>query len=327
MNVINMLLNAGVKTPQEVVIRKGSHMSLRAWLVRRQIRKAFRPKEHRNSTGEMLGKHFITVLGGMEKLLPAPPKDIQVTAVDENGVRGEWVSAPGAKDDRVFFFSHGGGYAWGSPKAYRELAYRLSAACKAEVFLLDYSLSPEAKCPVALNEGLAAYDYVLAERPNASITMGGDSAGGGLTLSLAHAIRDSDRKKPVALAMIAPWTDLTGSGDSITENALKDAMLDPRGISYAAEQFCGDLAVDDPRCSPHFGDQSNLPPMLLQASRDEILRDDAVRLADMVNKAGGSAKLDLWPKVHHVWHFSARIIPEGKRAIADIGKFFEPYWV
>ena len=326
MIVINMTRCEGVKAPEEVVIWKGSHMSLRAWLVRRQIRKAFRPKQHKDASPEMLGNHFIEVLGGMEKLLPPPPKDVQIEKVDENGVKGEWVSAPGARDDRIFFYNHGGGYAWGSPKAYREMAYRFSAASQSIVFLLDYGLSPEAKCPQQLEEGLAAYDYVVAKNPDASITMGGDSAGGGLTLSMAHAIRDSERKQLVALAMIAPWTDLTGSGKSTTENAEKDSMLDPRGISFAADQFRGDCAVDDPRCSPHFGSQAGLPPMILQVGQDEILRDDAVRLAEMVEKEGGTVQLDVWPKVHHVWHFSARIIPEGKRAIKDIGKFFEPYW-
>jgi len=280
----------------------------------------------RTATEEQLGKHFRDCLVKMEGLLPADPKDMVVTTVNKDGIKGDWVSAPGARSDRVYFFSHGGGYVWGSAKAYHDLAYRLSRACKARVFLLDYDLAPGAQAPVQINQGLAAYDYVVGENPSADIVMGGDSAGGGLTHALAIAIRDSNRKTPTAIALIAPWVDLTGGGESMKENIWKDALLDPRGIAVAADTYRGTLAADDPRCSPLFAEQQGLPPVLLQVGADEILRDDSVRLEAKIRAAGGSVRLDIWPKVHHVWHFSARMIPEGRRAIVDIAKFFEPYW-
>ncbi len=301
-------------------------MSVRAWLMRRQIRKLFRPEKNAAASAEVLAKHFVKILTEMERLAPPTPTAATIKTEQTDTYKGDWVSAPNAFENRVFFFSHGGGYAWGNAKVYHELAYRLSLVSGARVFLLEYSLAPEAKAPVALNEGLAAYDSIVKAFPDADIVMGGDSAGGGLTLSLAHAIRDSDRKQPIALAMIAPWTDLTGSGSSIKENADKDVMLDPRAVAFSADNFRGKMAADDPCCSPHFGNQENLPPMLLQVGEDEILRDDSVRLAEKVKKSGGVVQLDVWPKMHHVWHFSARMIPEGKRAIKDIGSFFEPYW-
>ena len=280
----------------------------------------------RTATSEQLAEHFQKCLIKMEGMLPAPPKDIEISHVAEGGVKGDWVSAPGVREERVYFFSHGGGYVWGNPKAYHDLAYRLSKACKARVFLLDYDLAPGAQAPVQIEQGLAAYDYVLGKYPNADVVMGGDSAGGGLTQSLVLAIRDSGRKMPVALSLIAPWVDITGSGESMKENLWKDVMLDPRGIDKAADIYRGDLSRSDPRCSPLFGEQNGLPPVFIQVSQDEILRDDSVRLAAKIKEAGGNVRLDIWPKMHHVWHFSARMIPEGRRAIQDIGIFFEPLW-
>jgi len=280
----------------------------------------------RTATVEQLGRHFQDCLVKMEGVLPGPPKDIDVTTINQNGVKGDWVLAPGAHRDRVYFFSHGGGYVWGSAKAYHDLAYRLSKASKAQVFLLDYDLAPGAQAPVQIEQGLAAYDYVVNEYPDADIVMGGDSAGGGLTHALALAIRNSGRKAPVAVALIAPWIDLTGAGDSMKSNMWKDALLDPRGISYAADVYRGELSADDPRCSPLFADQQGLPPIFLQVGEDEILLDDSVRLEAKIKATGGSVRLDIWPKVHHVWHFSARMMPEGRRAILDIAKFFEPHW-
>jgi len=301
-------------------------MSIRLWLVKRQIRKIFRPKSMAGATPEQLGEHFLKVLTGLEEKMPKVPKNALIEHVDEDGALGDWISAPGTRDDRVFYYLHGGGYIWGSPKAYHDFGYLLSKACQARVFLLDYTLVPHAQAPVQLHQSLAAYDYIKKKLPAADLVIGGDSAGGGLAHSMLLAIRDSKRALPLASALIAPWVDITGAGDSRSENQDKEALLDGRALILGGERFRGELEATDPVCSPLFGDQSGLPPVLIQVGEEEILRDDSVRLAAKITEASGTVQLDVWPKVYHVWHRSAAMVPEARKAIKDIAQFFEPLW-
>ncbi len=304
-------------------------MSFRAWIVRKKIKSLFRT-DLSGKSGAPDGNDFLAALKVSEKAIRQPPKTTVIKAVDTQfggqNVRGEWVWEPGAGENQVIFYSHGGGYIWGAPKFYRELAWRLSKTCNARVFLLDYSLAPEAKCPTQINEALAAYDMIREANPNAVITMSGDSAGGGLTASLAVAIRDSGRQQPAALALISPWLDLTGSGDSLVYNGKKEVMLQPDAVRKGAQLYHGDMAADDPQCSPLFADHKGLPPMLVQVGSEEILLDDSRRMAASVEKASGDVSLRIWPKMHHVWHLSAGMVPEARRAIDEIATHFEDKW-
>lgn len=301
-------------------------MSIRAWLVRRKIRSVFRPKELETAPDEVRLKHFATALKAMEGSLTGAPKEATIEKVETDTVRGEWISMPGAREDRILFYSHGGGYVWGSPKAYYLLGAMLSKAMKARVFLLDYRLAPAHKCPSQIEDALAAYDWIQKENPGVPITMSGDSAGGGLTLAAAQAIRDNGRVPPKALALISPWLDVTGESETVQTNRDRDVMLDAKGIGTAGQIFAGDLDATDPRCSPLFGEQAGLPPTIVQVGSEEILLGDSLRFAEKAREAGVDVTLDVWKKMHHVWHFSAQVVPEGKRAIRDMASFFEPRW-
>lgn len=301
-------------------------MSIRAWLVRRKIRAAFRPNSLRNAPEDERLRHFDKTLQAMEPQMPGAPDDAVIETVNTDKVKGDWISVPGARPDRVLFYSHGGGYVWGQPKNYHDLGARLSRAMQAHVFLLDYRLAPEFRCPAPVEDAVAAYDYILEAKPGAAITMAGDSAGGGLTLATAQVLRDSDRPQPKALALISPWLDMTGSGDSVETNRDREVMLEADGIAVAGAMYRGELAPDDPRCSPLFGSQSGLPPMLVQVGSEEILLSDSTRLADRVKDAKGDIRLDIWKKMHHVWHLSAGIVPEGRKATSDMAAYFNEYW-
>ena len=76
-----------------------------------------------------------------------------------------------------------------------------------------------------------------------------------------------------------------------------------------------------PYASPPYGDPAGLPPTLIQVGSDEALRDDAVRMAERLRSVGCEVKLEVWPRMFHVWHMFARILPEARAAIAGIGAF------
>lgn len=305
-------------------------MSIRAWLVRRQIRKMFRPPHLKDAPIAAKQEAIAAGMTGSETALPQPPSSTIIEKVDtefgDMPVRGEWVYAPGTGTNRVVFYSHGGGYFWGGPPPYRDLAYRISRATGARIFLLDYSLTPHATCPTPIDEAVAAYKWVSREMPDAPITAAGDSAGGGLTAALMLALKQQGLALPASYALISPWLDLTASGESIQTNDASEVMLDPDAITIAAKMYAADLPLDDPRCSPLFGDLKGLPPGLVQVSDTEILLDDSTRFFARAEAAGSDVTLKIWPKMHHVWHMSAAVVPESKKAIQEMADFWDPHW-
>jgi acetyl esterase/lipase len=205
---------------------------------------------------------------------------------------------------------------------YRSLTSTFARRCDARVFALDYRLAPEHPFPAALDDAVAAYRWLLAQdiAPSA-IVIAGDSAGGGLTLSTLLAIRDRGLPRPAGAVMIAPWVDLMSTGESIRTNARTDDVVVPdNGENKLAHAYMGDGALDDPRASGLYADLAGLPPLLIQASATEVLRDDSVRLDAKARAAGVDSKLRLWDGLPHVWHLFAHL-PETREAFDDIAPF------
>jgi len=201
----------------------------------------------------------------------------------------------------------------------------LSKAARARVFMLEYRVAPEHPCPAAIDDALAAWMDLCApiEGP---VMVGGDSAGGGLAVALVQTLAAKGAKTPAAATLIAPWVDLGMGGSTMTENEATESMLDPRGISYAAELYRGDLPATDPRCSPLFGRMDALPPTLIFVDKGEVLLDDSRRLASRIEAAGGTVDLKVWSGLFHDWPMLARLVPEGQKAIVRMARHLEPYW-
>lgn len=300
-------------------------MSIRAWLVRRTIYAAFR-KPVKGQPLEVRMRQFPKALA---KLGTRPFKAegrASITPAADYGGASEWVTAAGAEGRRRILYMHGGGYTWGEPPHFRDLAWRLSAATGASVLLLDYPLAPAAQAPAQGNAALAAYERLLVEAPPESIALAGDSAGGGLSLTLAQRINKAGLAQPAAISLISPWLDISGSGKSARENFHRDAMLDGEALALAGRSYAGDLPVDDPEVSPLFGELAGLAPILAQVGSTEVLRDDSVRLAERARTVGVEVELDVWRNMHHDWHMSAAVIPEGRKAIADMADFMTKHW-
>src|SRR5277367_1990585 len=131
---------------------------------------------------------------------------VKVEPVSAGGVPSEWISAPDARPDHAFLYLHGGGYVAGGLDTHREVAARVSAATGARTLLIDYRLAPEHPFPAAVDDAVAAYKFILAGGIKPSkIAIGGDSAGGGLTVALLVALRDAKVPLPAAGVCISPW--------------------------------------------------------------------------------------------------------------------------
>ena len=162
----------------------------------------------------------------------------------------------------------------------------LAKRASATATVIEYRLAPEHVYPAAIDDCVAAYRALITDVDPATITIAGDSAGGGAALSTLVALRDAGDPLPAAAYLLSPWTDLTGSGESVITRADADPMIDGAKIAEAGRVYAGDVALDDPGVSPLFADLTGLPPMLIQTGMDEVLLSDSTRLADRAREAG-----------------------------------------
>ena len=249
---------------------------------------------------------------------------VQLRASQQGWPGGEVVSWPGHSSDApVLLYLHGGGFIACSPETHRPLVSSLVRRVQGRAFVPRYRLAPEHPFPAALDDAKAAYRYLLDVERIApeQIVIAGDSAGGGLALSLALSLRDAQWPMPAGIVTFCPWTDLAAAGASLNENSERCAMFAGDTIRRAARFYVGDADPTSPLLSPLYGDFRGLPPMLVHASEDEVLRDDAVRVANSAHAAGVDVELQLWPHVPHVWQFFAAVLPEARASLEAATRF------
>ena len=259
----------------------------------------------------------------LDPFVPGRRKYTQWTEVDAGGVPGLLTAVAQSRADRCVLYFHGGGYCIGTATLYRDFLWRIAAAAGAQVLYFDYRLAPEHPFPAALDDAIAAYRWLAGRFDPRHIAFAGDSAGGGLLLATMLRLRDQGTPLPCAAAALSPWTDLTLTGHSMRANAAADPMLDPDNMPDLVRNYCAGADPHNPFISPIYADPAGLPPTLIQAGIDEVLRDDAVRMADKMRAAGCEVALELWEKMPHVWHLYARVVPEARRAVARIGEFLQ----
>ncbi len=227
-----------------------------------------------------------------------------------------------SRTDREIVFLHGGAYCLMSAMTHHRFGGHIANATSSEVIVPDYSLAPEAPFPVARNECLAVVAERRAHGPE-TLVLAGDSAGGGLALSVTCAIRDKGADLPDALVLMSPWLDLTLSGDTkIRAGTIEDPILSLRNLTALADLYRGERSASDAQVSPLFANLHGLPPTLAQNAEFDLLRDDVERLAEFWPK-DGTLEIQRHPGMLHSFQMFAGDMPEADRAIADIAKFLE----
>ena len=271
----------------------------------------------------------------MDKAFAGRELDASFTPIDSAGVRGEWVLAPGADSTRRTLYIHGGAFIVGSPKSHRTLTSRFSALTGGAVLAIDYRLMPEHSRMAGIEDCRTAYRWMLENGPNGreparAVFVAGDSAGGNLTLSLIAWVRDQGLRPADAAVALSPLTDSTMASPSLKANLHTDAMLGPlfgkmtrvpRSLLLWIGWMQTRINPRDPVISPVYGDLSNLPPVLVQASEAEMLLDDSRRYVNRAQAAGSPVRLQTWSHVVHAWQIFNPELTEARDALEEIRKF------
>ncbi len=248
-------------------------------------------------------------------------EDVRCMPLLLGNVHAERLSA-GGKSETVILHLHGGAFFTGSAKTHRALGAELAARSQATVYMLDYRLAPEHPYPAALNDGMAAYRALLAEgHAPKSIVLGGDSGGCAHILSLAIALREQGLPLPAGMVMISPYVDVTLSLPSVLTKRYRDPMVTAHALRRGSDAYRGSIPASDPRVSPLFADLHGLPPVLIQAGSEEILRDDALNLAQRLIAAGVEVDCRIHEGMWHNFQMFNSLIADADLALNNIGLF------
>ena len=252
-------------------------------------------------------------------------RGVGITAGAVGGVHGEWSrrSAGPTRPGSVLYL-HGGAYCVGSPATHRALTSRLARVTGLPVFAADYRLAPEHPFPAGLDDALAAYRALQAEGP---VILAGDSAGGGLALATALALRDAGNAAPAALVLFSPWADLQ-MPEPPPPAPPGEAMLSWAWASACARHYVGDAAAAggtsawaNPLVSPLRADLRGLPPVLIQAGTDELLHPQALALHDALQAAGVDVRCEITPGRWHVFQLHTGALASADAAVDRVARF------
>ena len=286
-------------------------------------------------TGVPFSKRLAQMRSSMNKMMDGRAFACRFIAADAAGVAAEWVIAPGGDLARRTLYIHGGAYTAGSPLSHRSITARFAEVTGGAVLAIDYRLMPEHPRRAGIEDCRSAYRWLIENGPEGvlpatAIFVAGDSAGGNLTLSLIAWVRDQGLRAPDAAVALSPSADSTLGSPSLKANLPTDPMLGPifkhlarlpRFALLWGAWLQNRIRPADPVISPLLGDLSHLPPLLIQASRAEMLVDDARRYARKSLAAGSPVRLQTWSHMVHVWQIFHPELPEAREAFEQIGTF------
>nr|MDO8118743.1 alpha/beta hydrolase [Candidatus Sigynarchaeota archaeon] len=252
------------------------------------------------------------------------PAGLDIDHVDAGGVQAEWQFVPGAADDKVLLYYHGGGGCLFSPATHRILTVDIAMKAKVAVLSVDYRLLPEHTINDALEDCIRAYKWLIDRgiKPK-NIIMGGDSAGGSLALVTLLQLRDAGLALPGCAVCISPVVDNDFTSEAVLANFTSDPSLGTNGTVVFFTNIHQKFPKEDiEKLTPIKASLKGLPPMLVQATTTEMLFDGCKRLVLKAKADGTQAELQYWEGLTHDFQIGGmNYYPEASEASENIATF------
>ena len=256
---------------------------------------------------------------------------------DRLGVRSEPLTVEGVKAymltpaviapenrNRLLLHVHGGCYMLQGGEAGTTEGIYMAGYGHYKVLSVDYRMPPAFFYPAALDDVVSAWKGALKMADARNMAIFGLSAGGALTLSAIHRLKQEGLPLPGAIAPGTPMSDLTKAGDSFNTNFMVDNVLVGVGRCDAmAEFYAHGHDLKDPMLSPIYGDMHGFPPAILTTGTRDLLLSSTVRVHRKLRQAGVVAELQVFEAQSHAQY--NRETPEGKEAFEEIARFFDRY--
>ncbi|TAK92968.1 MAG: alpha/beta hydrolase [Aquabacterium sp.] len=294
-------------------------MSIQSIIANMVLRHQFK-RAGRGPLNVQKARHMVNKVA---KRNPPPPKSIKHTPVAAQPANSlcsaEWLSVAAPK--RTVLYFHGGGYFFCGLETHRPTCAYLARTAEAQVLSVDYRMAPENVFPAAVDDAVAWWKELLNKGIDPkSVVFAGDSAGGGLALACLVASRDQGLPLPAGAVLFSPWSDLTCSGETMKSLADADVMFNPDSLPEAAALYLNGKPANTPLASPLFADLKGLPPLMIHASKHEILLADSTRLHERAQQQGVKSELHLKAKMPHVWPTMV-MLPEARQTLKECGAY------
>lgn len=251
------------------------------------------------------------------------PTGITRSSQIADGVPCDLLIPDGASTDSVLLYLHGGGFVIPQTPNHLLMGAYLARKTGLQTLMVDYRVAPRHPFPASLNDCVTAYRWLIKQGYDSSkIVIAGDSAGGNLTLTTLMSLRDGGDPLPSAAACLSPSGDLTVRDDKA--NTVKDTLLHPKARKFYRDSYVGESDPRNPLISPLLGDWHGLPPLLIHAGDEEILKSDAMRIKEVASKAGVDVSLEIYPKMWHVWQINLEL-PQAIDSLDKIAAFLKSH--
>ena len=248
-------------------------------------------------------------------------KDVKAEKFKINDINAEWIIPDNPKEGKVLLYIHGGGFISGSCETHRMHVAKFAKGTQLKSLVFDYRLAPEHPFPAGLEDCVDIYNWLLEQGyKSENIIIGGESAGGTLTLSLLLALKERGIQFPKAAFSISPVTDLRCKAESFTYNSKND--IAPMGSwDIWTKLYIGDNDPTLPLLSPQMGNFEGLPPLLVCVGTHEIHLDDCVNVAKKAEGHGVDVTLSKWENMVHAFPIMSPLFPEAKQAMDEICEY------
>lgn len=254
------------------------------------------------------------------KLYFRVPLGMKITRRTLSGRDALTIEPKGTSPNVTLLYLHGGAYVFGSPETHKAMVAKLCKVAQVRAIVPDYRKGPEHPFPAAIEDAEAFWDALCAEGLDPGKTViGGDSAGGGLALALLARLIEKGGACPAGLFAFSALTDLSFSGKSIQENRESEVLLPPDRIGAMSQMVLAGANCKEPRISPLFADFRGAPPIWLTAGDTEVLRDDTLRMANVLSEQGVDCALYLEKGLPHVWPIFHNTLPEARQTLRNVG--------
>jgi len=249
--------------------------------------------------------------------------DVVRETITADGVSCTWIIPRNNSEDKVLLYLHGGGFVYRLTPPHLQIGAYLAKRLNIRVLMVDYRTAPDDPYPAPLEDCATVYHWLVNKGfLGKDIVIGGDSAGGNLALTTLLTLRDAGSPLPAAAACLSPVTDLTPEGEQLKGS--KDPLISPKIAKFYNRSYIGNNDPHDPLVSPVFGDLGGLPPLLIHAGEEERLRIDAIRITDLARSAGVDVRLEIYPRMWHVWQINLSM-PQATQSLEDIASYFKTH--
>jgi len=251
------------------------------------------------------------------------PAGVTRQPVSADGVPCEWLIPQNSPQDQALIYLHGGGFVYGVTPQHIGMVAHLACKMGARALVVDYRLAPDCPFPAALDDCVTAYRWLMNQGISPQNTVvAGDSAGGNLAITTMMKLRAGGEPLPAAAACLSPVADL--SERSSPAGGFKDPLLPLEAVRFYNASYVARSNARDPLISPVYGDWHGLPPLLIHAGEEEMLLDDAARMAQLARAAGVAVRLETYPRMWHVWQLFL-LLPQAVESLDDIAGFLQSH--